>query len=437
MRPDGDDVRVGQELDLRIEKAVYRGLGLARHEGRVVFVPRGLPGERLRARITSVERGFARAATEAILEPGSGRRPAPCPHAERCGGCVYQELDYPSQVEVKRAILVEALQRAKVPFEGAIDLARSPETGWRTRATFHFDASSGALHLGLHEEGTHTVVEVESCLQLTPAMDEAMRGLKQALGARRDLWPRLGNLHLAAGLDSGLVATLETSLAAADVAALVPLRSAAPGLTGFAALTEERGRSTFVLLHGSPWLAHTVAGLPLKSHARAFFQGNRFLVEDLVRSVLDLAPNEGPALDLYAGVGVFALPLAKRGQAVRAVEADEIAADDARENARRLELSGFRMETSDVRRALADWPAKTGEVVVLDPPRTGAGLDVVELIAARRPRAVVYVSCDPPTLGRDLAHFAKQGYRADALRAFDMFPDTFHVETVVRLLPTS
>jgi 23S rRNA (uracil1939-C5)-methyltransferase len=437
VRPDPDGLRVGQELELRIEKGVYRGLGLARHEGRVIFVPRAFPDERLRARVTDVERGFARAVAEATLEPSPGRRPAPCPHAERCGGCVYQELDYTFQVALKRDILAEALRRAGVAFDGAIDVAAGPETGWRTRATFHFDARADGLRLGLHEEGTHSVVDIERCLQLTPAMDEAMRGLKQALSGRRDLWSKLRNLHLASGLDAGLVATLETSLAPAEVAALVPLRSAAPGLTGFAALTEEQGRPAFVLLHGSPWLGHRVSGLALKSHARAFFQGNRFLVEDLVRCVLDLAPADRPALDLYAGVGIFALTLARRGQAVRAVEADEIAADDARENARRLSISGFRMETSDVRRALAAWPAEKHEVVILDPPRTGAGLDVVELIAARRPRAVVYVSCDPPTLGRDLAHFAKQGYRMDALRAFDMFPDTFHVEAVVRLVPAA
>ena len=145
-------------------------------------------------------------------------------------------------------------------------------------------------------------------------------------------------------------------------------------------------------------------------------------------------PTEGPVLDLYSGVGLFALPLAARGQEIRAVEIDETSAGDAGENARRLGLA-VRVDCSDVREFLARTPAREGQHVVLDPPRTGAGLAVVELLAARRPKAIVYVSCDPATLGRDLAHFARLGYRADSLRAFDMFPDTFHVEAVARLVP--
>ena len=438
MRPDvRTPLAVGEGLELAVEKAVYRGLALARHEGRVIFVPRAFPGDRLRVRVTSVERGFARAEILEILEPAPGRRPAPCAHADRCGGCAYQSLAYENQLGLKRDILVETLTRAGAPFAGKIDLAASPEEGWRSRASFHFAEQGGTLHLGLHEEGSHTVVDLERCLQLAPGLNDVVRGLKHALDARRDLWPVLRGLHLAAGNESGSVATLEVRLPVAQAAELLSLRSAAPGLTGFAALTGEGGPSGFVMLHGSPRLGHRVLDLRLTSHARAFFQANRFQVEGLVQAVLDLLPAQGPALDLYAGVGLFALPLLARGQVVRAVEGDATAVDDARENARRLGFAGFRVDRGDVREILATLPRQEGEQIVLDPPRTGAGLDVVEILAARRPRAIVYVSCDPPTLGRDLAHFARQGYRADALRAFDMFPDTFHLETVVRLVPSA
>jgi 23S rRNA (uracil1939-C5)-methyltransferase len=430
-------LKEGQPLELLVEKGVYRGLGLARHEGQVVFVPRAFPGDRLLGRVSRVERGFVRAAAEQLLEEAPGRRPAPCPHAEACGGCAYQELGYEEQLTLKSAILAETLRRAGVPVESAIDVAPSPETGWRSRAAFHFETRSGSLLLGLHEEGTHRVVDLERCPQLAPEMWAAVVGLRDALRARSELWPRISNLEIAAGSQAGLVATLATTLSAAEATALVTLRSAAPGLTGLAAITQERGKPVLVVLHGSPWLGHEVLGLPLRSHAQSFFQANRHLVDALVRFVLDVVPAEGPVLDLYAGVGLFSLPLAQRGRAVRAVEGVPQAADDARENAKRLGLSSFRMEAADVRRALADRPQERDETVVLDPPRSGAGLDVVELVAARRPRAIVYVSCDPPTLGRDLAHFAKQGYTLDALRAFDMFPDTFHVEAVARLLPAA
>jgi len=435
VRPEGGAVlSVGDVLELQVEKAVYRGLGLARHEGRAVFVPRGLPGERLRVHVTSVEKGFARAQAEEVLVPSPSRRKAPCPHAESCGGCAYQELDYAAQLSLKRDVVTEALRRAGAPFPEPVDIVASPEEGWRTRASMHFEIAGGDLRLGLHEEGTHKVVEIERCLQLSPAMSEAARGLKRAVAARPELWPRLTGLHLAEGTEAGLVATLEVLMPASEAQGLVSLRGALPGLTGLAGELVEGQRRTYVLLMGSPRLAHQVLGLRLSSHARSFFQANRFLVEPLAQAVLDLVPAEGPVLDLYSGVGLFALPLAARGQEIRAVEIDETAADDAGENARRLGLA-LRVDRSDTREFLARTPAREGQHVVIDPPRTGAGLPVVELLAARRPPTIVYVSCDPATLGRDLAHFARLGYRADSLRLFDMFPDTFHVEAVARLVP--
>ena len=232
-----------------------------------------------------------------------------------------------------------------------------------------------------------------------------------------------------------LVATLDTGLDASEVQALEPLGRATPGLTGFGVRAGD-GRTRW--LHGDPHVEATVLGQRLRAHAGAFFQGNRFLLEPLAHEVVSLVPGgEAPALDLYAGVGLFALPLAARGVvAVTAVEGSAAAVEDARWNASRAGFAGrVRVVEDDVAHALAAMPARTGEVVVLDPPRTGAGPEVVDGIAARAPSVVVYVSCDPPTLGRDLARFAALGYRPDAVRLFDLFPDTFHMETVVRLRP--
>ena len=425
----------GDALELRVEKGVYRGLGLARHEGQVVFIPRALPGDRVRARIESARPGYVEGVTEALLEGGPDRRPSPCPYVPRCGGCAYQEMAYAGQLGLKQAILRESLARAGAQWPGEIEVAPSPEEGWRIRASLHVGVAEGALRLGLLQEGTHEVVDLPRCLQLSEAMNLAARGLKGALEGRPDLWRKVKGIDLAESPTGGaLVAAVETDLEPHAIPALAFLAEGAPGLSGLGVLSGGRPRR-FVALRGSPYIRADVLGVSLRAHVRSFFQGNRFLVESLARAVVDLVPPGGPVLDLYAGVGLFALPLAARGDAVVAMEIGQSAGEDAAANARAARLSRVRIVKGDVGEGVRSWPKQAGERIVLDPPRTGAGAEVVAAIAARRPEAVVYVSCDPPTLGRDLAAFARAGYRPDRLQAFDLFPDTFHLETVVRLVP--
>src|SRR5262249_30529798 len=173
--------RAGDSLEVTVEKGVYRGQGLARHEGQVVLVPRALPGDRLRVRVSSTSRGFLQATGEQLLAPGPSRRPSPCPYVPLCGGCAYQELDYPAQLRLKEAILRESLQRAGAAWDGEIPLAGSPEEGWRTRASLHFETRRGALLLGFREEGSRRVVDIERCLQLSPALNRAALSVRDAL----------------------------------------------------------------------------------------------------------------------------------------------------------------------------------------------------------------------------------------------------------------
>jgi 23S rRNA (uracil1939-C5)-methyltransferase len=229
------------------------------------------------------------------------------------------------------------------------------------------------------------------------------------------------------------VACLSTALSPHEAPSLAPIGSGIDGLEGFGV---QAGRRLH-WLQGSPHVEAAVLGLSLRIHVQSFFQANRFLYEPLARRVLDLLPGAGRALDLYAGVGLFALPLAARGEGeVIAVERAATAVRDAEANVRRNHLEGIRVIRKDVASALAATPREAGERVVLDPPRTGLEREVVDLVAARRPEAVVYVSCDPPTLGRDLARFREQGYVPESVEVFDLFPDTFHLETVVRLRPS-
>ncbi len=425
------DLTLGQTVEVAIEKAVFRGRGLGRVGGRVVFVPRTYPGDRVRARVSSLHSGYAEAALQEVLEPAPARRPAPCPQGPGCGGCTYQEIAYEEQVRLKEAVVREALARAGAAWHEPIPVRPSPERAWRTRASLHFASGEGGLRLGFRREGTHRVDDLQACLQLSDAMSCAARTLRDLLG-RSGIRRALRALDLVETPDgSALAASLATTLPAHRASELAALGRQVPGLTGFG-VECQGGRLQW--LQGAPHVEAAVLGLTLRAHVGSFFQANRFLLESLARTVVELVPREGgPILDLYAGVGLFALPLSAREDGrVTAVERAGLSCDDARANASRHRLR-VQVVESDVAEALATLPRETEERVVLDPPRGGAGIAVVELLAARAPSSVVYVSCDPPTLGRDLERLAVHGYRVDSLQILDLFPNTYHVETIARL----
>jgi 23S rRNA (uracil1939-C5)-methyltransferase len=427
----GSALRPGDTIEVTIEKGVYRGLGLARHEGQVVFVPRGLPGEHVQARIARLGRGYATAEPTQTLEPAAGRRPAPCPHFARCGGCVYQELVYPDQLAVKEAVLRESLVRAGVPWDGPIPIRRSPEEGWRTRATFHLEHGPAAVRLGFHEEGTRRLVHIERCLQVSPELMAAAGTVRDRLHGHRQ-GRRVRHLEVAeSARGDERVVCLHGAFSVPEAAEL----SSVGEVRGVSGLAARGYGGAFVLLRGSPFVHADVLGRRLRAHVLAFFQVNRFLLEDLARAVVGALPPDARVLDLYAGAGLFALSAAGAADEVVAVERSALAVADARANAEAAALRNVRIRECDVAEALAGPPPAAGEHVILDPPRTGAGPGVVASIAARRPGGIVYVSCDPPTLGRDLAGFARAGYGPESVEAFDLFPDTFHLEALVRLRP--
>jgi 23S rRNA (uracil1939-C5)-methyltransferase len=311
----------------------------------------------------------------------------------------------------------------------------SPERGWRTRASFHLAEGPEGWRLGLYAEGTHRVVDLPYCLQVSEAMNATQRALRAALAERPQWARRVRSVDLAESGDGArLVAALETAMSPAEGVSLSALADAAPSLTGFGVVAGHDRQRRLHLLRGEPYVENEVRGRRLRSHVGSFFQGNRFLIGDLVDAVVELTPRGGRVLDLYAGVGLFALALAEGADSVAGVELNPVAVDDAKANAERAGLAHVRFHRGDALEGLSSWRVEPQERIVLDPPRTGAGPELVRAIAGRRPAAVVYVSCDPPTLGRDLKAFAAEGYVPDTVRAFDLFPDTFHMETVVRLV---
>ena len=378
----------------------HGGHCVARHEGRVVFVRHALPGETVRAVVTDGAEGssFWRADAVEVLAPSPDRVPPPCPWSGpgRCGGCDWQHVSVSAQRALKAEVVREQLSHL-AHLDVAVDVEPVPGDvdglGWRTRVTWAVAEDGSA---GLRRHRSHEVVPVDSCRIAHPLVDEA--------GVTRRTWPGAGSVEVSASVATG------------D-------RLVLPDGRGDGVLTEVVGDRAFRVTGGGFWQVHPGAA------------------RTLLAAVMDgLRPQPGDtALDLYGGVGLFAAQLAEvvgPSGRVTLVESDRVAVADARHNL--AEFPTVRVERGRVDHVLRRLRTGRADLVVLDPPRSGAGRAVVDLVARRvRPRRVAYVACDPAALARDLTWFAERGYRLTGLRAFDIFPMTHHVECVAVLEPAT
>lgn len=397
-------VSLGQSHEVTIEKLVYGGDGLAHIGTQAIFVPFAAPGDQVRVRITEVERNYARAVVEEIIEPSPARRTPPCAHFGVCGGCQLQHLDYAAQLETKVAFIRESLRRVgRIDWSDDIPMQAAAEFGYRSRAEIKVSLDAeGRAQIGYFRAGTREVHEVSDCPILLPA---ARREL-QRLHSEPHLIPRdATRVFLTAGDESVIVT---------------------PG-------SGENSRAAELDALGT---AHQrIAGIDYSFGVRSFFQANRLLVEELVNVAIGDARGR-LAVDLYAGAGLFALQLAGRFEQVYAVEGNRLAAGHGQANARANNTGNVRYEAISVEAWLKYKAAAAGrpDLLLLDPPRAGAGAQVIERIASLAPPQITYVSCDPATLARDLRLLLNHHYRLTSLTALDLFPQTFHVETVARLI---
>ena len=441
-------------MDVTIEKLIYGGDGLAHHEGSTVFVPFVLPAERVAVSPVEQKKKFVRARVDKLLAASPQRTTPPCPHFGVCGGCNYQHIPYEAQAQYKADILRETLRRiGRIDWIGEIKTHASPPWGYRNRAQWKIrpplestigptQANSetvgktvAKLEIGYFRANSTALCAVEECAILSPLLLKTLLGLRQALAS--GALPRELREIEAFSNESGSEGAPEgePKLLLTAIFAGFPSRAAEHAET-IRRIVPEAASVLFhdpshdrMELFGPGFLETEAAGTKYRVGHFSFFQVNRFLVDDLVRTVCD-DENGRLALDLYAGVGLFSIPLAKRFERVIAVESNPAAARDLEVNMRGQ--STIEVRTADVERFL-ERNKERPEFVVLDPPRDGLAPDAAKRLGRLQPARITYVSCEPPTLARDLAVLAESGYECSEIHMFDLFPQTFHMETVVRL----
>ena len=387
------------EIEVTVEKLVAGGEGLARFERIPIFVPRSAPGDRLRVRMTERRTSYGRAEIVEILQPGPGRREPPCPHFTECGGCDLQHLDEATQLKEKVGAVRENLLRIG-HFEIPKDLVVVPGSPWgyRLRAQLHIAPTPRGNRLGYFARRSHDLVAVDHCPILVPELETRLAQFNRRI--REESHRRI---DVAVG-DDGL--------------------TVAPTIPGL-----PRGEVSL-----------GVGDFTYSFDASSFFQGHRQLLGDLVsHSVGEKSgvegDSEGHAFDLYAGVGLFSLPLARSYGKVLSIEGDRAAVRFGKRNARQNKVGNVSFHAQAVETWVSQLPERPARVVV-DPPRTGLSEAVRGALLEKRPRHLTYVSCNSATLARDLAQLS-QVYRATRLVLLDLFPQTGHLEAIVQLVDRS
>ncbi len=432
---------------------MYGGDGLARLPsekqglGKALFVPFTLAGETLTAQITEEKRSFARAQATAIIGSSTHRIQPECPYFQRCGGCHYQHADYAHQLEIKTQILRENLRRiAKIEFTGEIRVHPSPPWNYRNRSRLQI-RTRPEFCVGYFKFSSHEVLGVESCPISSPRINSGIAALWEA-GRAGNVPEEVREIEFFANAnDSRMLIELicnpgiRRTAARAWVEELWAARPEIVGVTAFR--TAEKATPDRFITVGEGSLAYQTTCTAYRVSAGAFFQTNRFLIDELVQIVT--AGHTGElALDLYAGVGLFSTGLACNFRHTISLESSQTAVRDLQYNlppngkAVQATAEHYLLQVKGKGRAgngsiLPELPIRP-DLIVVDPPRSGLGEDVARAVATLDAPRVTYVSCDPSTLARDLVILLGAGYRLQELHLVDLFPQTFHLESVVKLV---
>jgi 23S rRNA (uracil1939-C5)-methyltransferase len=424
------------QIDVRIEKLVYGGEGLAHYEGQTVFAPFVLPDESVSIEPVERRKKFIRGRLAEIKTPSEHRAAAPCPYFGVCGGCDYQHIPYELQLRYKAEILRETLARlGRVQWDGPIVPHASPPFAYRNRVQWKIAPDEhGSREIGYFQAGSQKLCAIRQCPIASPRLNETLTAIVNLLQSGKlpaDL--REIEAFCDHNEDRLLVnlALDTTSGTSADVNAL--FRSVLPSLETL--LIHESRTGNFELF-GPGHISYRVGEHQYRIGHLSFFQVNRFLLEEIIGAVIAEARGR-LALDLFAGVGLFSVALAKRFERLIAVESNAAAARDLEANLQASGAPSPNWRHTMVEAFLEHWRERP-DLVVLDPPRTGVASRALTRLLKIAPQEIVYLSCDPATLARDLAVLTGTGksaadYRISELHLVDIFPQTYHIEALVRL----
>jgi 23S rRNA (uracil1939-C5)-methyltransferase len=428
-------------MPFKIEKLIYGGDGLARlpgdehGPGKSVFVPFVLEGEQVEATVVENKPGFARARLDAVLNVSPARIQPGCPYFQRCGGCHYQHTSYENQLAIKSAILRETLKRtAKIELACELQIHPSPEWNYRNRTRLKVH-SAPEFALGYYKFRSHELLPVKECPISSPLINRAIEAL-WSKGHSGEFPETVREVEVFADdTDSALLIEIYCQAGASAEAAeqaCDALRQLFPEIKGVVAFEQPRAGQLAepkrLCSAGDDSLPYQVGEFGYRVSAGAFFQVNRFLSQELVQTVTQATSGQ-VALDLYAGGGLFSQAMAKSFPQVIAVESSQTSHSDLRHNVP-PEVKAVRATTEQfLGKAWGPRP----DFIVADPPRGGLGENVVRnLVKLIAPR-IAYVSCDPSTLARDLRTLVSSGYRIEGAHLIDLFPQTFHIESVFHL----
>jgi 23S rRNA (uracil1939-C5)-methyltransferase len=421
------------EFDLTIQRLAAGGWGVGRHEGKVVFVTLTAPGDVIRCAVAEDRGRFAFGTLVELLSPSPARVAAACPVFGSCGGCQWQHIGYERQLEAKRDILADALERIGRQKEAAVSdaVASSRQYGWRAAVDLAFDTGGADVRLGFYAPRGSEIVPITGCPVAVDEINARIARLAEAIAAARI--GKAGEIRLVAGIDNRVAGNLILKRSATESRRQAERLCGEAGLSGLE-VTTPRG----VWSVGDPvvtypgWDGARQAGLFCRPSG--FVQANPDINRELINRLISCDIAGKNVLELYCGIGNLTVPMAAARARVTGVEASRTSVEDAGKNVAALGFTDVKFMTGKADAVLSDRSISQmkWDVIVLDPPRTGART-VVEQISDFTADEIIYISCSPPTLARDLSVLTERGWRLVSAVPLDMFPQTFHVETLCRL----